>query len=167
MEAAGVREDRIRADKRAQRLVGTVHGTVVAAGVLAVSGGADAMEAVDAGIYLLATVAAFWLAHAWGHALGLRAAGHEVHGLWPSLLDQLPVLQAVVTPLGALAFAKLAGASDQSAINVAIWACVGALALLGAGVARREGLPPHRVARTAFACGAIGLVMVALKAVVH
>ena len=157
----------ISADASAQRLVGTVHGTIVAAGVLAVSGGADAMAALDAGIYVLATVLAFWLADAWGHALGLRAAGHGAYDLMGSLRSQLPVLESVIPPLGALAIAKLLGATDQSAINISIWVCVGALALLGAGVARREGLPPHRVVRTAVSCGAIGLVMVALKAIVH
>ena len=76
--AAPPGEDPISADKRAQRLVGTVHGIVVAAGVLAVSGAASAPDAVEAGVYMVATVVAFWLADGWGHGLALRAAGRGI-----------------------------------------------------------------------------------------
>lgn len=160
-------EDPIGADERAQRLVGTVHGTVVAAGVLAVSAAGDELDALDAGVYALATVIVFWLAHGWAHALGFRAAGRPDHGLLDGLRHQLPVLESVVPPLVALALARILGASDEDAISVAIWVCVGELALFGAGVARREGAPPHRIATTAAGCAALGLAIVALKAAVH
>lgn len=164
-EPAG--EDPMSADERAQRLVGTVHGTVVAAGVLAVSGAGNELDALDAGVYALATVIVFWLAHGWAHALGLRAAGRSDHGLLDGLRHQLPVLESVVPPLAALALARILGATAENAISVAIWVCVGELALFGAGVARREGAPPHRIAMTAAGCAALGLTMVVLKAVVH
>ena len=157
----------MEADRRAQRMVGTVHGLIVAAGVLAVSAADVSPDVVEVGVYVLATVAAFWLADAWGHGLALRAAGGEEHGLRIGLRRQLPVLEAVIPPLAALAVATLAGATDENAITAAVWVCVGALGLLGAGVARREGLPAHRVAMTSAGCAGAGLVMVALKAFVH
>jgi hypothetical protein len=160
--------DAISADERAQRLIGTVHGTIVGASVLAVSGGVgDALDPVETGVYVLATVVVFWIAHAWGHVLGFRAAGVQGQGALKCLGDQLPIVEAVVAPLGALAIAGFAGASDEDAIDVAIWVCVGQLALLGVGVGRREGQPPHRIALTAAGCAALGVVMVALKAIVH
>lgn len=166
--SAAERHERLRADERAQRLIGTVHGTIVGASVLAVSGGiSSSLEALEAGLYVLATVVVFWIAHGWGHALGFRAAGMPEHGFFKCLRDQLPIVESVIPPLVALALAEAAGASADAAIEIAIWVCVGQLALLGAGVARREGLPPHRVAMTAAGCGALGLVMVALKAIVH
>jgi hypothetical protein len=158
----------LRGDERAQRLIGTVHGTIVGASVLAVSGGVgDSLEALYAGLYVFATVVVFWIAHGWGHALGFRAAGMPEHGFLQCLKDQLPIVESVIPPLVAMALASAAGASDDTAIDVAIWVCVGQLGLLGVGVARREGLPPHRVATTALGCAALGLVMVALKAIVH
>jgi hypothetical protein len=160
-------ENPASADERAQRLVGTVHGTIVAASVLAISGASNEHDALAAGAYLLATVVVFWLAHGWAHALGFRAAGRQDHGLLVGLRDQLPVLESVVPPLAALAIARILGATHEDAISIAIWVCVGELALLGAGVARREGAPPHRVAITAAGCASLGLTMVALKAVVH
>ena len=160
--------DPIHADERAQRLVGTVHGTIVAASVFAVSGGvSSSLEAVEAGLYVLATVIVFWIAHGWGHALGFRAAGMPEHGFFKCLRDQLPIVESVIPPLVALGLAEVVGASADTAIDVAIWVCVGQLGLLGAGVARCEGLPPHRVAATAAGCAALGMVMVALKAIVH
>jgi hypothetical protein len=160
-------EDAISADERAQRLVGTVHGTVVAASVLAVSAADGELSAIEVGGYALATVVVFWLAHGWAHALGLRAAGKPNHGLLDGLRHQLPVLEAVIPPLAALAVARLLGATNETAVSIAVWVCVGALTLLGAGVASRENAPRLRVAVTAAGCGALGLAMVALKAVVH
>ena len=166
--SAAERHERLRGDERAQRLIGTVHGTIVGASVLAVSGGVtSSLAAVEAGLYVLATVVVFWIAHGWGHALGYRAAGLPEHGFFKCLRDQLPIVESVIPPLVALGLASAVGASADTAIDVAIWVCVGQLGLLGVGVARREGLPPHRVVTTALGCAALGLVMVALKAIVH
>jgi len=166
--SAAERHERLSADERAQRLIGTVHGTIVGASVLAVSGGvSSSLEAIEAGLYVLATVVVFWIAHGWGHALGFRAAGMPEHGFFKCLRDQLPIVESVIPPLAALGLAEAVGASAETAIDVAIWVCVGQLALLGVGVAHREGLPPHRVAMTAAGCASLGMVMVALKAIVH
>ncbi len=168
MSHTPTKDERIRADERAQRLIGTVHGTIVGASVLAVSGGVDdPLDAVEAAVYILATVVVFWVAHGWAHSLGFRAAGVVGHGFFKCLRDQLPIIESAIAPLAALGLADAVGASDETAINVAIWTCVGQLALLGAGVARREGLPWHRVLATAAGCAALGMVMVALKAIVH
>lgn len=158
--------DPVRTDERAQRLVGTVNGTVVGAGVLAVSAG-DEADALKAGAYVLATVAVLWLADGWAHALGLRAAGAPEQGLLAGLRRQRSVIASVVAPLAALALARIVGATDESAIDVALWVCVGELAFFGAAVARREGAPPHRVVMTALGCAALGLTIVVLKALVH
>ena len=154
-------------DERAQRLVGTVHGTIVAASVLAVAGADSQFATVAAGAYVLATVVVFWLAHGWAHSLGMRAAGQPRSGLLDGLRDQFPVLEAVGPPLAALGIADLLGATTDTAITFAIWVCVAALTLLGAGVAHREGSSPPRIVLTAAGCGALGVAMVALKAVVH
>lgn len=155
------------AEERAQRLSGTVIGTIVAAGVLAVSAADEQPDVLDAGLYCLATVFVFWLAHAWAHSLGRRAANDPDHGLVAGLRHELPVLESVVPPLAALAIASALGDSDENAITIAAWVCVAELGLFGAGIARREGASGLRVASTAAGCAALGLAMIALKAVVH
>lgn len=155
------------AEERAQRLSGTVIGTIVAAGVLAVSAADEQPDAFDAGLYTLFTVIVFWLAHGWAHSLGRRVAGDDDHGTFSGLRHELPVLESVVPPLVALAIASALGDTDENAITIAAWVCVAELGLFGAGIAWREGASPLRVATTAAGCAALGLTMIALKAVVH
>jgi hypothetical protein len=149
------------------RLTATVNGTIVAAGVLAVSAADPDPNAYEAGLYALATVVVFWLAHGWAHALGLRAAGRRDRHLVRGLVHELPVLRAVVPPLVALAGARLLGAGHESAITIAAWVCVAELGALGAGVAIRERESVLGVALTALGCAALGLAMILLKAIVH
>lgn len=154
-------------EERARRLSGTVIGTIVAAGVLAVSAADEQPDAVDAGIYAFATVFVFWLAHGWAHSLGRRSAGDPDHGAVAGLRHELPVLESVGPPLAALAIATGLGDSDENAITIATWVCVAELGLFGAGIARQEGAAPLRVAATAASCAALGMTMIALKAFVH
>jgi hypothetical protein len=77
------------------------------------------------------------------------------------------VLESVIPPIAALTIAAILGESDETAITIAAWVCVGELGLFGAGIARREGASLPRVALTAAGCAALGLTMILLKAVVH
>lgn len=155
------------AEERARRLVGRVNGTIVTAGVLAVASAGEDPNAFDAGLYALATVVVFWLAHGWAESLGRRAGEHPEHGFRHGLVHQLPVLESVVPPLLAIGIARLLGAGHEDAITWAAWVCVGELGLLGAAVAYRERRPPLRIASTAAGCAALGLLMILLKAIVH
>jgi hypothetical protein len=157
----------MEAEERARRLVGTVNGTILTAGVLAVSAADEDPNAFDAGLYALATVVVFWLAHGWAHSLGRRAAEHPEHRLAHGLVDQLPVLESVVPPLVAIGIARLLGVDHEGAITWGAWVCVAELGLLGAAVAHRERRPPLRIASTAAGCAALGLLMIVLKAIVH
>jgi hypothetical protein len=116
---------------------------------------------------MVATVFVLWLAHGWAHGLGRRAAGAFEHGLLHGLRHELPVLESAGVPLIALALASAAGASDENAITIAAWACVAELGVFGAGIAWREEASAVEIATTAGGCAALGLAMVALKALVH
>ena len=149
------------------RLTATVNGTIVAAGVLAVAAADKDPSALDAAWYALATVIVFWLAHGWAYGLGLRAAGRRKRHLLHGLRHELPVLEAVLPPLVALALARLFGAGHETAITIAAWVCVAELGILGADVARREQEPLVGIVVTALGCATLGLAMIALKAIVH
>jgi hypothetical protein len=154
-------------EEAAQRLSGTVVGTIVAAGVLTASAADEHPQAFDVALYMLATVFVLWLAHGWAHGLGRRAAGASEHGLRMGLRHELPVLESAAVPLVALALASAAGDTDENAIMIAAWACVAELAVFGAGIARREGLSAVRIAMTAAGCAALGVAMIAMKSFVH
>lgn len=155
------------ARERAQRLTGTVIGTIVAAGVLTVSAAEDEPLALEAGVYTVATVLVFWLAHGWAQSLGRRVAGDPDQGLIDGLRHELPVLESVVPPVVALAIAAALGESDETAITIAVWVCVGELGVFGGGIAQQEGASRPRIALTAAGCASLGLMMILLKAVVH
>ncbi len=156
------------AHDRAERLAGAIYGTIVVAGVLAASEYDDQPEAFDTGIYALATVFVFWLAHAWAQTLGRRIVGVGPPGraLRHSLARDWPLVQSALPPLAAMAIAGLFGASDQTAIDIAFWVCVVSLGAWGAFVAHREQASTGRIVTAALGCGALGLALVVLKELV-
>ena len=156
------------AHDRAERLAGAIYGTIVVAGVLAASEYDDQPEAFDTGIYALATVFVFWLAHAWAQPLGRRIVGVGPPGraLRHSLARDWPLVQSALPPLAAMALAGLFGASDQTAIDIAFWVCVASLGVWGAITARREEASAARTVMAALGCAALGLLLVVLKELV-
>lgn len=156
------------AHDRAERLAGAIYGTIVVAGVLAATDYDEQPEAFETGLYALATVGVFWLAHAWAQTLGRRIIGVGPPGraLRHSLARDWPLVQSALPPLGAMAVAGLFGASDSTAIDVGFWVCVASLGFWGAITARREGASAARTVFAAAGCGALGLLLVLLKELV-
>lgn len=162
----GVDVDLPAAARRAHRMTGTVNGTIAIAGVLAVAAVDDKLTALQAGAYALGTLVVFWLAHGWAHALGMRDAGLTGYDLLRGVRDELPVLAAGIPPLTVLLVSAILEFDVVDAITAAAWVCVGQLALLGAGIARRERASPARILLTAVGCGSLGFVMILLKTLV-
>jgi hypothetical protein len=154
-------------EQAAEALVGTVVGTVVAAGVLAASAADEHPDPLHAGLYMAATVFVLWLAHGWARGLGLRMVGATKTGLLAGLRYELPVLQAIIAPGAALGVAAALGDGAEGSIMVAAWVCAIELGLLGAGIALAERRALLRVLGTGLACAALGVAMIALKALVH
>lgn len=156
------------AHDRVERLAGAIYGTIVVAGVLATTEGDDNPDALETGVYALATVFVFYLAHAWAQTLGRRlvGVGAPKGALRHSLARDWPLVQSALPPLGAMAIAALFGASDSTTIEIAFWVCVVSLGGWGAIVARREEASTGRVIITALGCGGLGLLLVFLKELV-
>lgn len=156
------------AHDRVERLAGAIYGTIVLAGVLASSEYDDSPQALDTGIYALATVMVFWLAHAWAQTLGRRlvGVGSMSQALRHSLVRDWPLVQSALPPLAAMAFALLFGAPDKTAIDIGFWVCVASLGAWGAVVAHREEASPARILIAALGCALLGLVLVGLKELV-
>ena len=157
------------AEARAERLAGAIYGTVVVGGVLAATTHNASPSAIDAGVYALATVVVFWLAHAWARSLGRRATGVRslYVGAAESLAEDWPLVQSAFPPFAAIAAARLLGASHETAIDIGIWTCVAFLGGWGAVIARREGASALGIAARAAACLLLGMVLVGLKALLH
>lgn len=156
------------AHDRAERLAGAIYGTIVVAGVLAATEYDERPEALETGIYALATVVVFWLAHAWAQTLGRRivGVGPSRRALRHSLARDWPLVQSAVPPLAAMGIAKLFGASDGTAIDVGFWICVASLGAWGAVTAHREEASTTVTVIAAGGCAALGLLLVVLKELV-
>jgi hypothetical protein len=155
-------------EDRAASLAGAIYGTIVVAGVLASSSLDDHPSAGATAIYAFATVLVVWLAEGWAHHLGHRAVGSSRRGGFSASLRRgWPLAQSALAPLAALAVGRLLGASEETAISIGVWTCVGLLVTWGATIEFRGQAPFARVIGSGAACGLLGLVMIALKAVLH
>jgi hypothetical protein len=139
---------------------------VVVGGVLAATTRDAIPSAIDAGLYVLATVVVFWLAHAWARSMGRRATGQRslYLGLAESLAQDWPLVQSAFPPLISIAVARALGASHETAIDIGLWTCVAQLAAWGAGIARQEGYSAFGIVVQTAGCAALGILLVLLKA---
>ncbi|REG00048.1 hypothetical protein DFJ67_6094 [Asanoa ferruginea] len=146
-----------------------IYGTVICAATLA-SSGVEPAGRVAATV--LVTLLVYWLAERYAELLGLAARGDgrpsvtraEVLGV---LTAGWAMIQASITPLLVLLLARLAGASNETALDAAVAYTVLLLVVLGWLAARSAGLTGWlRWAATAFS-GVLGLVVVALKVALH
>jgi hypothetical protein len=155
-------------ERRADQLAGAIYGTIVVAGLLAATGPDDDPEIWPTALWILVTVAVFWVAHAWSQAIAHRAAGvARPRAMREALAHHWPLVQAAFPPIAVMVLASLLGADDETAILVAAWSCVLLLAGWGVVVGRREHESAGRILLTAAECAALGFVMVVLKIVIH
>jgi hypothetical protein len=153
-----------------ERLSGFIYGTIV---VLAtVVGGSKAYPHDAGGIatLVLVTTVVFWLAHVYAHGVG-HAVSHDEHLSMAELRHiarrEGSIVEAAVPPLGAL----LLGALGVLSTAVAVWAAFGCglavLATTGIAFARAERLAWLGTLLVVAANLALGLLLLALKLVLH
>jgi hypothetical protein len=153
-----------------ERLSGFIYGTIVV--LAALVGGAKAYPQ-DAGLIatlVLVTTVVFWLAHVYAHGLG-RAVSRDEH-LSAAELRHIArregaIIEAAVPPLGAL----LLGALGLFSTAAAVWTAFGlgllVLATAGIAFARVERLAWLGTLVVVAANVALGLLLLALKLVLH
>ena len=150
-------------------LAASVYGTVLVSSVI-VGLGKSRLTAGQMMAAVAVTALVFALAHAWSNALARSASDRKalaVDHLWDGIRHEWPMVTAVMPALIALALAALGAYSAKTGLWVALSANTLALFCWGA-------ILRHRAAGTAFEwvmAGAttamLGLVLVALKALVH
>ena len=113
----------------AQNASGTVYGMVVIGALLAAeSGSHDTYLETESSALLAAGI--YWLAHAYATVLGRRLTEHEPltgGALWRGLLHDGSLVRGAAIPLGVIAIAWAAGASQETAVTAALWSVVGSL----------------------------------------
>jgi hypothetical protein len=156
-------------ENTAHRLSGAVYGTILATTVVAATGG-NVVTSGQTLLIVVVTSAVFWMAHVYSETLGARiVAGHSLgrarvlaiaRGEWPMLQSCVPV--AVPLVLGWM------GVLDaDTAATLAVVVGVGALFTYGVIIGRREHLGHWQTFLHSLTTGSFGLVVLALKLLVH
>ncbi|HXB15776.1 MAG TPA: hypothetical protein VNV44_08530 [Solirubrobacteraceae bacterium] len=114
--------------------------------------------------------ALYWLAHAYADVLGRRLHDRRrltPGALWHSLAHEWAVVRGAGIPLLALLIAAAAGADRETGVTIAVWTAAVSLATLELVAAARAGGSRGELAAEAAIGVAMGLAIIALKALVH
>ncbi len=151
------------------RVSGTVYGTIIVMSVLAT--GAKAYQHQLWRLLVLAgvSVIVLWLAHVYSHGLGesLKIGRRlTVAELVAIARREYSIVGAAAAPLIAVALGAAGVLSDESAVRVALWVGVVALAAQGVRYAQLERLSRGAAAVTIGINLAVGLGLVLLEVLV-
>lgn len=150
-----------------RELAHAIHGTIVGAAVMAAASLHGTLGQVV--VSVVVTLVVYWTAERYASIL---ASG--VHGPAPTwsqsvrLLRQgWPMLEAAVAPLVVLVVVTLSTSNLEIGVDVALLFAVVVLAVLGWAAARHAGRPRAAALGWAVASGLLGLVVAALKLMLH
>ena len=149
-------------------IAGTVYGTVVVMGAIT-AGSHDAPEPWSLAAVVGATVIVLWLAHVYAHGLG-EAIGRGRRLDRAELVSvarrELAIPLAAVAPIAALILGGLGVFKDATAVWLALAIGLATLAVQGVRYAGLEGLGGRGTVTSVALNLTLGLVIVALKALV-
>ena len=147
-----------------------IYGIVVACSLLA---GIEhlGVPVTRLGAYVFLTILLYWLAHAYADVLGHRPADTHLtvstaERVVQALGDQWGVVGGTAVMLAVLSISKFSGASQNTSINLALWAGAIELFIWGAIAGRTAGLSGRAVTFYAFTSGALGVLIFVLKSIV-
>ena len=144
-----------------------IYGTVVVAGIIAV----ESIYNASARTVLVSSVAMiiiYFMTHVYA---GVSAGFGTESPLWDRIVTESriesPMLLAVVVPGVTLATASLGRIEAETAISLALWACLGQLVGAGVLLARRRRMTWWASAASGAWCGACGVAIVVLRTFLH
>lgn len=156
-------------DAVAENVEGAVYGTVMIGVLFAVEDSAHETyaETVEAALIILLL---YVLTHVYAHFLGIRLRAREPIStklLWRSCLHELPILQGAIVPVLALLIAWILGAKSTEGTTAALWTTVVMIVILEVAAGWRAKLGPLELLLQAGTGTILGLMIVALKLVLH
>jgi hypothetical protein len=146
-----------------------IYGLLAIGAVLAAESGRHESH-LDVVLSAVIAACGYWLLHAYARMLGLRfvAGGRlALSVLTQALAHESAVLRGAAVPIGALLIGWAAGATQETAVGIALWSVV--VTLIGfellAGIRARS--TPGELALEASVGVALGLSVLLLRAVLH
>lgn len=154
---------------RAHNAPDLLYGAVVTGSVLAVSS-SHAEETAHVAVAAAVVTAIYWLAHVYVEAVGSRFQDNDrpMHRrIADAMRDAAEVLVGAVPPIAIFLLARLLGADVSAAAQIALWCTVVMLTLAGAGAAFLAGVRGWELVLESLVAGCFGLLVVALKYLLH
>lgn len=149
-----------------------VYGLILVSGLIATASSAHA-PSFRVLLFVAVTLGVFWLAHVYSQVVGdhgrMGADGSPMKlrvAIRESVRETRGMLLAAVLPAGALLLGAFGVLQDTTANWLALWVCVGVLALLGYRSYHRLGAALHVRLLGALATASFGLIIIAAKAIV-
>ncbi len=179
-EGAGVGDsDPAHQQSRGERLLewllpgvnpaGAIYGMIVIGALLAAESSLHDTYLETVGSAVLA-LALYWLAHAYANLLGQRIDTRErltAAALGRSLLHDWAIMRGGGGPLLALLICWVVGASQETAVTVAVWTTVGSLLAFELLAGLRARSRPAELLLEGCVGAAMGLGVLALRVILH
>ena len=149
---------------------GAIYGLILATSVIAVSQQVEPHNAGVTAVTVMVTAGVFWLAHVYSGALavGLRDRHLPERAEIGRILDEeWPLVQSGILPTAILLLGPLGILADDTAQDVAIAVCLMELAAVGVVAARVAGGRGIQLVVSAAISLSFGIVVIALKTLVH
>jgi hypothetical protein len=148
---------------------GVIYGVIVIGALLAAESDQHdsyldtiASAAIATGLY--------WVAHSYAGLLGRRLLERErlsARALGRALGRDVAIVRGAAVPLAALALAWAAGATQHTAVLVALWSAIASLVMFELFAGIRSGANARELAFDAGVGATMGVAVLALKIVAH
>lgn len=148
---------------------GIVFGTITIGAVLAAESGLHESYVAAFGSALV-TVALYWLAHTYSDLLGRRLSTHErltAGTLVRAFAHDWAIVRGGALPLAAMAITWALGGSQETGVSAAIWTCVVSVIAFELLAGIRAKSTPSELALEGCVGTAMGLGILALRAILH
>jgi hypothetical protein len=143
-----------------------IYGTIISASVLAAAHEDTTLE-IAAGMFI--TLLIYWLAERWSQLIAGHLSGEPFSWSYTRqvFVAGWPMVQASYGPLIVLIVSDWIGASAEVAVDLALLWTIVTLFVLGFMVGRKAKLGFGGQALSAFFVGALGALLIGLKALLH
>lgn len=156
-------------DRNTPNIAGAIYGTILSTAVIATLSEDPSLRPVQIAAWTASTAIVFWLAHAYARVVASGVARPRVARDFArkALRQEWPMVQGALLPVLPLFLAPIGLLSEEAAENVAIADGIAVLFLVGLLVGRREEMSLGSGLIVATVNALFGLVIVALKILVH
>ncbi len=158
-----------RAEHKAHEIAGAIYGTILATTVVAAVGH-EPSQIESSILIVLGTSAVFFAAHVYSLMVAARmVAGRRLrrHEVQTIAVEEWPMLQSSWPIVAALALGALDIVSYEVAIDLAMAVGIGALFFYGVLLGVRQDQGRLNILVNALIVGAFGVLILALKILVH